>query len=72
MPNTASASAIFQALPASNFVVYGAQPASNGALITAGAEYKLDNGWSVLAKFDGEFSNTTALYSGSGTIRKEW
>jgi hypothetical protein len=26
----------------------------------------------VLAKFDGEFSSTTALYSGSGTIRKVW
>ncbi len=70
--NTASASAIFQALLASNFIVYGAQPAPNGALVTAGAEYKLASGWSVLAKFDGEFSNTTALYSGSGTIKKVW
>ncbi|HEY1546065.1 MAG TPA: autotransporter domain-containing protein [Xanthobacteraceae bacterium] len=70
--NTPSASAIFQALPASNFTVFGARPAPDGALITAGAEYKLGNGWSVLAKFDGEFSSTTALYSGSGTIRKVW
>ena len=70
--NTARASAIFQALPASNFIVYGAQPAPDGALITGGAEYKLVGGWSVLAKFDGEFSNTTALYSGSGTIKKVW
>lgn len=70
--NTASASAIFQALPASNFIVYGAQPAPDGALVTAGAEYKLAGGWSALAKFDGEFSNTTALYSGSGTIKKVW
>ena len=70
--NTASASAIFQALPASNFTVNGAQPAPDGALLTAGAEYKLVNGWSVLAKFDGEFSSTTALYSGTGVIRKVW
>jgi outer membrane autotransporter protein len=70
--NTASASAIFQSLPASNFTVNGAQPAPDGALLTAGAEYKLASGWSVLAKFDGEFSNTTALYSGTGVIRKVW
>lgn len=70
--NTASASAIFQTLPASNFTVNGAQPAPDGALLTAGAEYKLASGWSVLAKFDGEFSSTTALYSGTGVIRKVW
>ncbi len=70
--NSTSASAIFQTLPASNFIVNAAQPARDGALITAGAEYKLASGWSVLAKFDGEFSNTTAIYAGSGTIRKVW
>lgn len=68
----AVASPIFQALPASNFTVNGAEPAHNGALLTAGAEYKMTNGWSVLAKFDGEFSATTALYSGTGVIRKTW
>jgi len=70
--NTASASAIFQALPASNFTVNGAQPWPDVALLSAGAEYKLANGWSVLAKFDGEFSKTAAIYSGSGQIRKMW
>jgi outer membrane autotransporter protein len=70
--NTTSASAIFQALPASNFTVNGALPAPDGALVSAGAEYKLASGWSVLAKFDGEFSGTTSIYSGSGTIRKVW
>ena len=70
--NRARASAIFQALPGSNFIVNGAAPARDGALVTAGAEYKFTSGWSVLAKFDGEFSNTTSIYSGSGTIRKTW
>ena len=70
--NRARASAIFQALPGSNFIVNGATPARDGALVTAGAEYKLANGWSLVAKFDGEFSNTTSIYSGSGTIRKTW
>ena len=67
-----SASAIFQALPASNFTVYAAEPAADGALVTAGAEYKMTNGWSIAAKFDGEFSRTTSLYAGAGEIRKAW
>jgi len=70
--DSARASAIFQGLPVSNFIVNGATPAPDGALVTAGAEYRLANGWSVLAKLDGEFSNSTAVYSGSGTIRKTW
>ena len=70
--NTRSASAIFQALPASNFTVNAAQAAPDSALVSAGAEYKMANGWSVLAKFDGEFSKTTSLYSGAGEIRKAW
>ena len=65
-------SAIFQALPGSNFIVNGATPVADGGLATAGADFRLANGWSVLAKFDGEFSNTTSIYSGSGTIRKTW
>lgn len=70
--NNRSASAIFQALPASNFTVNAAQPNPDSALLSAGAEYKMANGWSVLAKFDGEFSKTTSLYSGAGEIRKAW
>ena len=66
------ASANFQTLPDSNFIVNGATPAADGAIVTAGAEYKLTSGWSVVAKFDGEFSSTTSIYSGSGTIRKTW
>jgi outer membrane autotransporter protein len=70
--NTPSASAIFQALPGSNFVVNGAAPAPDSALVTAGAQYRLANGWSFLAKFDGEFSDTTAIYSGTGMVKKVW
>ena len=36
------ASAIFQALPGSNFIVNGATPAADGALVTAGAEFRLE------------------------------
>ncbi len=70
--NGPTASAIFQALPGSNFVVNGAVPARDGVLATGGAMYKLANGWSFLAKFDGEFSSTTSVYSGTGMVRKTW
>jgi outer membrane autotransporter protein len=70
--NNATATALFQSLPGSNFVVNGAKPAPDGALLTAGAQYRLANGWSFLAKFDGEFSSTTAIYSGTGMLRKTW
>jgi outer membrane autotransporter protein len=70
--DTPSASAIFQALPGSNFVVNGAVPARDGGLVTAGAKYELPSGWSLTAKFDGEFSSTTSIYSGTGMVRKSW
>ncbi len=69
---TTSATALFPSLPGSTFVVNGAKPAPDGALLTAGAQYKLANGWSLSAKSDGEFSYTTAIYSGNAVIRKEW
>ena len=64
--------AFFQALPGASFIVNGAAPARDGALVTAGAQYGLMNGWSFLAKFDGEFSSTTSIYSGTGMVRKTW
>jgi uncharacterized protein with beta-barrel porin domain len=70
--NTRAVSAIFQGLPGSNFVVNGAAPAPDSALITAGALYRLMNGWSFQAKFDGEFSSTTNVYSGTGAVKKTW
>jgi len=30
------------------------------------------SGWSFQAKFDGEFSSTTSIYSGSGMVKKVW
>jgi hypothetical protein len=35
-------------------------------------QYKLTNGWSLLAKFDGAFSPTTSTYAGTGMVRKVW
>jgi uncharacterized protein with beta-barrel porin domain len=70
--NTRAVSAIFQGLPGSNFVVNGAAPAPDSALVTAGALYRLMNRWSFQAKFDGEFSSTTNVYSGTGVVKKVW
>jgi uncharacterized protein with beta-barrel porin domain len=70
--NTPRATAIFQALPGSNFIVSGAAPAADSALVTAGAKYDLLNGWSFLAKFDGEFAANASIYSGTGVVRKVW
>ena len=70
--NSPSASAIFQALPGSNFVVNGAVPTRDGALVTGAAQVSLASGWSFLAKFDGEFSSNTSIYSGTGVVRKTW
>jgi uncharacterized protein YhjY with autotransporter beta-barrel domain len=65
--------AAFQALPAGGtFVVNGATPAHDSALVSAGAEVKLLNGWAVMAKFDGEFANGSQTYAGTGKLRYSW
>jgi len=63
-----SASGAFQTLPGASFVVNGATPAKN----SAGAELRLANGVSLLAKFDGEFAAHSSTYAGTGTIRHTW
>ena len=50
----------------------GASPASNLALFTAGAEYRLANNVSFGAKFDGEFASNSKTYAGTGTVRYVW
>jgi hypothetical protein len=51
-------------------VVNGAATARDGALVTAGAQYRLMNGWSFLAKFDGELSSTTSITAAPAWRRK--
>jgi uncharacterized protein with beta-barrel porin domain len=65
-------SAIFQTLPASGFVVNGAAQARDAALVSAGAEARWLNGFSVAATFEGEFSNVTESYAGKGVLRYQW
>jgi uncharacterized protein with beta-barrel porin domain len=52
--------------------VDGAVPAANSALVSAGAELRLANGITLLAKFDGNFANGSQTYGGTGTLRYTW
>jgi uncharacterized protein with beta-barrel porin domain len=70
--NEGTSTALFQSLPGSSFVVNSAKPARDGGLVTAGIEYHLADGWSLIGKFDGEFSPTTAIFAGTATLRKVW
>lgn len=67
-----AAIATFQTLPGATFTVNGAQPSANAALASLGAEMKWHNGWTLAASVDGEFSRTTAGYTGKGTVRYAW
>jgi outer membrane autotransporter protein len=63
---------VFQALPGASFIVNGAAPARDAALVTAGAELRLARGVALSAKFDGEFASRAQTYAGSGTVRVSW
>jgi uncharacterized protein with beta-barrel porin domain len=67
-----SLAAAFQTLPGASFIVNGATPARNSALASAGAELRLVNGVTLLAKFDGEFASPSSTYAGTGTVRYTW
>jgi uncharacterized protein with beta-barrel porin domain len=64
--------AAFQTLPGASFVVGGARPATDSALLSLGAELRLANGLAFLAKFDGEFAGGSQTYAGSGAVRYSW
>ena len=63
---------LFQALPGASFTVNGAVPAKDSALASVGAELRLANGVTLLAKFDGDFAAHSSTYAGTGTIRYSW
>jgi uncharacterized protein with beta-barrel porin domain len=67
-----SIGATFQTLPGASFVVGGAAQASDSALVTAAAEMKWLNGFSLAGTFEGEFSNVTSSYAGKGVVRYVW
>jgi outer membrane autotransporter protein len=67
-----SLAAAFQTLPGASFIVNGAIPAKDSALVSAGAELRLANGVTLLGKFDGELASHSSTYAGTGTIRYRW
>jgi uncharacterized protein with beta-barrel porin domain len=58
--------------PIASFVVNGAAPSHDLAVLSSGAEWRLVSGLSLMAKFDGEFSGRTTTYFGTGRIRYTW
>jgi autotransporter-associated beta strand protein len=63
---------VFQTLPGASFIVNGALPVKDSALVSAGGELRIANGVTLLAKFDGEFASRSNTYAGTGTIRYRW
>ena len=64
--------ATFQSVPAASFVVNGAKPAPDQALITAGAEWRFAKNWTLMAKFDGEFGSGSETYAATGRLAYNW
>jgi outer membrane autotransporter protein len=64
--------ASFLGLPTATFVVSGATPPKNLALATAGAEWFWRDGWSFMAKLDGEFAKGSDAYIGTARVRYSW
>jgi len=58
--------------PIASFVVNGAAPSHDLALLSSGVEWRLASGVSLMAKFDGELSSRTTTYAGTGRLRYTW
>src|SRR5499426_1430472 len=63
---------VFQTLPGASFIVNGALPVKDSALVSAGGELRVANGVTLLANFDGEFAGRSNTYAGTVTIRYRW
>jgi autotransporter-associated beta strand protein len=70
--NDRAVSTNFLTLPTPAFVINGAAPPPDKALVSAGSELRLGNGWSVTGKFDGEFATRLQSYAGTGIVRYAW
>jgi autotransporter-associated beta strand protein len=71
--DTPQATATFVALgPIATFIVNGAKPADDLAVVTAGAELRMASGWALMGKFDGEFGQGTQTYAGTARARYMW
>ncbi len=64
--------AVFQALPGASFVVNGAAAPADFALVSARSELRWVNGWSAVAKLQGEFAGRAQTYAGTAALRYAW
>jgi hypothetical protein len=71
-PSATLSFAALGGIGAAPFTVFGTTPARDLALTTAGAEWRTASGVSFLVKFDGEFSDRSQTYAGTGRIRYTW
>jgi uncharacterized protein with beta-barrel porin domain len=67
-----SIQAAFQAVPGANFIVNGARPARDLALVSALVGVTVARNLTASAKFDGEFGNGTRTATGTATLRYVW
>jgi uncharacterized protein with beta-barrel porin domain len=67
-----SVTATFLALPGASFTEFGAAPVHDSALLTAGTQLYMRNGWSVMAKLDSEFAPRSQTYIGTARLRYTW
>jgi autotransporter-associated beta strand protein len=70
--NDRALSTNFLTLPTPAFIINGAAPPPDKALVSGGSELRLRNGWSLTGKFDDEFANRLHTYAGTGTVRYTW
>ena len=64
--------ASFQSLPGASFTINGAASPADLGLASLGAELLLDNGLSLLARFEGAFAPGATSCAGIGTVRMSW
>jgi autotransporter-associated beta strand protein len=64
--------ASFEDLPGSTFLVAGARPAQDTALLSIGSELRMTSALSLIAKFDGRFAGHEQVASGNATLRYAW
>jgi uncharacterized protein with beta-barrel porin domain len=69
---TRKATAVFEAVSLSPFSVTGAAPASNAALVTAGAELRFTNGFTLFAKADADLATTAYSVRGNVGLNYTW
>ena len=70
--NNPAVAATFQDLTTATFVVNGARPAPNQALIAVGAEWRFAKNWTLMAKFQGEFGQGSQSYNAAARLSYAW